>query len=66
MLRKYQTKFANGYWKDNGEQFFNMCVALGEWDGIEDAEDEYIFFYLDGAEPLGDHGDFVITEIDEV
>lgn len=63
---KYKTYFADGYWKDNNERFSNMCVATGEWDGIEDAEDEYIFFYLEGSEPIGDHGDFVITEISEV
>ena len=38
-----------------------MTVALGEWDGIEDAEDERIFYYLDGKPAIGEHSDFVIT-----
>ena len=33
-----------------------------EWDGIEDAEDERIFYYLDGEPAIGEHSDFVITE----
>ena len=59
---KYETVTANGYWTDSGEPFVGMVLALGEWDGVEDCDDEEIFFYLDGAEPIGDHGDFVITE----
>jgi hypothetical protein len=39
-----------------------MTVALGEWDGVEDAEDERIFYYLDGEPAIGEHSDFVITE----
>ena len=62
-MSKYQTIEVNGYWVDNKEQFNCMTVALGYWDGVEDAEDEGIFYYLDGAEPIGDHGDFVITEV---
>jgi hypothetical protein len=31
--------------------FINVKVSLGSWDGEEDAEDESIFFYMDG-EPL--------------
>jgi len=31
--------------------FFNVTIALGSWDDVEDAEDERIFFYMDG-EPL--------------
>ena len=62
-MSKYQTIEVNGYWVDNKEQFNCMTVALGYWDGVEDAEDEGIFYYLDGAEPIGNHGDFVITEI---
>lgn len=59
---KYQTVSANGYWNDTKEPFFDMLVALGSWDEIEDSEDESIFFYLDGKKPVGDHGDFTITE----
>ena len=60
---KYETITVNGYWKDTKEPFNGMTVALGEWDGKDDAEDERIFFYLDGLPPLGEHSDFVITEV---
>ena len=58
----------HGYWKptvwnESKQYFTDMVVCDGVWDGIEDAEDERIFFYLDDAPPLGDHGEFVITEI---
>lgn len=59
---KYQTITANGYWADNNEPFTGMTVALGEWDGIEDAEDERIFYYLEGKPAVGNHGEFTITE----
>jgi hypothetical protein len=61
---KYETVSASGFWTDNGEPFEDMRVALGSWDGIEDAEDEDIFFYLDGAPALGDHGDFYIEKVE--
>jgi hypothetical protein len=61
---KYQTVSASGFWNDTKEPFFDMSVALGSWDEVEDAEDEQIFFYLDGQMPIGDHGDFTITEIE--
>ena len=64
MTMKYNTISASGYWVDSGEAFYDMCVALGSWDEVEDWEDECIFFYLDGAEPIGDHGDFVITDFE--
>jgi hypothetical protein len=53
----------NGYWKDNNESFCGMVVSDQEWDGLEDAKDEKIFFYTDGLPVMGDHGEFVITEI---
>ena len=62
---KYQTIYVNGYWKDDKQPFYHMKVALGDWDGVEDWEDETISFYLDGYPPLGEHCDFVITEIEE-
>lgn len=69
---KYQTITVNGYWNaipelglPETEPFENMTVALGSWDGEEDADDERIFFYLDGKTPIGDHGEFTITEIIE-
>jgi hypothetical protein len=60
---KYETIKVNGYWIDSKQPFSGMTVALGEWDGIEDDEDERIFFYLDGLPALGRHSDFVITEV---
>lgn len=53
----------NGYWKDNKENFYGMMVSDQEWDGLEDAKDEKIFFYTDGLPVMGDHGEFVITEV---
>jgi hypothetical protein len=42
-----------------------MIVCDGEWDGIEDAVDERIFYYTDGDGVLNDHGDFVIECVSE-
>jgi hypothetical protein len=64
-MSKYTTYCVDGYWNDGGEKFEGMCVAIEEWDGIEDAEDEEIFYYLDGEPILGDHGDFTIVEVQE-
>jgi len=48
--------------------FFNVAIALGSWDEIEDAENEGIFYYMDG-EPLEVgvilSDGFVVTHIDE-
>jgi len=64
---KYETRECEGYWEDEPERLiYPARIALGEWDGVEDLEDEGIFFYMDG-EPL-EVGSvvaegFVITEI---
>ena len=50
----------SGYWTDSNENFTDMVVADGEWNGIEDALDESIFFYTDGEPVLGAHSDFFI------
>ena len=55
----------DGYWKDNNQEFKQMVVCDGEWDGIEDAADERIFYYTDGDDVLNDHGDFVIECVSE-
>ena len=66
-MSKYKTVECEGYFDDEPDNIYSVTVALGEWDGVEDAEDEGIFFYTDG-EPLevgavvGDN--FVITEIE--
>jgi hypothetical protein len=66
---KYETKDCAGYWKDEPDNIYPVNIALGDWDGIEDAEDQGIFFYMDG-EPLKIGAivadSFVITEIKEV
>ena len=62
---KYETILASGYWLDTQEPFNGKVVALGSFDGVEDAEDLEISYYLDGAEPIGEHGDFVITFYEE-
>lgn len=64
-MSKYTKHYVNGFWHDDGTKFEGMCVANEVWDGIEDAEDEQVFYYLDGKPILGDHGDFTIMEIQE-
>jgi hypothetical protein len=49
-----------GHWVDTTERFDQMVVSDCEWDGIEDAKDEQIFFYTDGDAVVGDHGDFIV------
>ena len=57
----------DGYWKPNlefassKEPFFAVAVNDGTWNGVEDGDDEGIFFYTDGLAVVGDHGEFVIT-----
>ena len=62
-MNKYTTLLVNGYWLDSKETFNDMMVALESWDGVEDEEDEHIFYYLDGKSVLGEHDEFCITEI---
>lgn len=71
-MSKYETKLCTVYdmydRPDSLESAFSVVtVALGSWDGVEDAEDEGIFFYMDG-EPLElgmviSEG-FLVTDID--
>ena len=68
-MRKYTTRECSGYWDDEPDRILHgVTIALEEWDGVEDLEDEGIFFYMDG-EPLKIGSvvadGFVITEIDE-
>lgn len=63
---KYETVWCEGYWSGEPEHIYEVKIALGGWDGVEDYEDEGIFFYMDG-EPLEvgtvlDDG-FVITQV---
>ena len=68
---KYQTVTATGFWlPENEEQtkinFMDVLVAKGDWDGEEDADDERIFFYMDGKElKRGDiiADEFVVIEV---
>jgi hypothetical protein len=55
----------DGRWHDNNETFQGVIVSDGDWDGIEDAKDEQIFFYTDGDPVMGDHGEFVIEHAEE-
>lgn len=66
---KYQTKYCEGYWQDEPERLlYPVKIALGEWDEIEDLEDEGMFYYMDGK-PLEVGSvvadSFVITNIEE-
>lgn len=70
---KYETKNCTIFYlpqdpNANKVDFYDVTIALGSWDENEDAEDEQIFFYMDG-QPLevgmilGDG--FVVTNIEE-
>lgn len=67
MSKKYTIKSCTGYWLDEPTIIFRGAqVALEEWDGVEDHEDESIFYYMDN-EPL-EIGtiiacNFIVTEI---
>jgi hypothetical protein len=73
MITKYDTWKVRGFWlPDNAQQtsvnFMDVLVAKDDWDGVEDADDERIFFYMDGKELH--HGDiisdgFVVIEIED-
>jgi hypothetical protein len=67
-MAKYETRGCAGHWLDAPEHTFDVLIALNTWDGEEDAEDERIFYYMDG-EPLAvgsvvSEG-FLITHIEE-
>jgi hypothetical protein len=52
MNTKYTIKTCSGYWVDEPSRLHNgVRIALEEWDGIEDHEDESVFFYMDN-QPL--------------
>lgn len=55
----------SGYWKDNQQTIEGALISQSTWDGNENAADEQIFFYTDGAPVIGDHGDFVITATEQ-
>jgi hypothetical protein len=69
---KYQTKHCRGFFMPKLDtvrvvDFYQVDIALGSWDEVEDDEDRNIFFYMDG-EPLEvglilDDG-FVIVDIE--
>jgi hypothetical protein len=72
-MSKYRTKYCIVYDLDSDPASFKkysyyVKIALDSWDEQEDAEDESIFFYMDG-EPLelgmiiGEG--FLVTHIDE-
>lgn len=65
-MSKYKTVYCCGYYADEPERTYTVNIALGEWDGIDDEEDQAIFYYMDN-EPLelGTNlcDGFVITEI---
>jgi hypothetical protein len=53
---KYDTIHAQGFWlpdtplEQNRVHFMDVLIAKGDWDEVEDADDERIFFYMDGKE----------------
>jgi hypothetical protein len=64
---KYDTVCCQGYWShDPDKTLYEVTIARDGWDEVEDADDERIFYYMEG-EPL-DVGTvledgFVITKI---
>ena len=70
---KYDTMNVTGFWlpENTDEQkinFMDVLVAKGDWDGEEDADDERIFFYMDGKElKRGDviADEFVVIQIND-
>jgi hypothetical protein len=55
-MPKYETKYCTGFWLPTDPiarkvDFMDVKIALGDWDEVEDEEDDSIFFYMDG-EPL--------------
>ena len=74
MITKYETMRCTGFWLPVNPRtraavdLVQVLVAKGDWDGEEDADDERIFYYMDGDElSEGDiiAEDFVITKIEE-
>lgn len=71
-MRKYTVKNCKGFYMPESEtahkvDFFWVDIALESWDEVEDAEDESIFFYMDGqplevGSILSDN--FVVVEIE--
>lgn len=70
---KYQTMKCKGFWLPDSPlmqgkvHLQDVLIAKGDWDGEEDADDERIFFYMDGVElNVGDiiSEGFVVIEID--
>lgn len=71
-MRKYTVKHCKGFYMPESitvrkVDFMWVDISLDAWDGVEDYEDEAIFFYMDG-QPLEvgsvlDDG-FVIVQIE--
>jgi hypothetical protein len=62
---KYETVWCQGHYVDEPSFTYEVLIAKDEWDETYDAEDEKIFYYMDG-EPLvvgADLDGFVITKI---
>jgi len=66
-MAKYNTYEVEGRWEE-GTDVFAVLFSDDSWDGVEDAEDERIFYYTDG-EPVkvGDvvADGFVITNVNK-
>jgi hypothetical protein len=62
---KYETVWCEGHYVNEPRYTYEVLIAKDEWDEAYDAEDERIFYYMDG-EPLvvgADLDGFVITKI---
>jgi len=68
---EYETMKCRGFWLPTDPTaktvgIMDVLIARGSWDEVEDADDERIFYYMDGAElQRGDiiSDGFVVIEI---
>jgi hypothetical protein len=65
-MGKYKTYAVEGYWKEAPQKTHSVVFSHDKWDGVEDAEDESIFYYAEGEVlKVGDivSDGFVITKL---
>lgn len=53
-----KTIYIQGYWNDNQAPLSARCIVNGE--PTED-DDDVFYYFEDGEEIIGNHGDFTVT-----
>jgi hypothetical protein len=51
----------NGYYKDDSSEFFGYLCAIGL--DVLDNDNDIFYYFDDGIEIVGEHGDFVVTSV---